>query len=855
MRKLVLTVIIMIVMVAVTGTQGADLHIDLVNYDQATFGGSSVYYSDNNLSANGNFLMGVIGLGPIEISHADGSVVNSFTPSGHTSKGAIQLGKYIFYSHQDGGGIARLDAGTWSNPTALVNPTNAVGDGSKCESIATDGTLVFGNDDNAQTNLHAWVINNSASSFEALHQWTVSIPGTATARIRAFSYASGYIYVCGNGNGNASDRDVYAINVADQTVTDMGVDVPGTDKGYGTIRSGNLLITLTRSAIYVWDLTSATAADPASIDTYTSAQLSGGASMYSLSHSDERLMIGWGANTRVFDAAPRVLPLLSGELGLKRTMTMSAGSVYNPRMYGGEVYGVDITVAGSVNRYAAGSTTPDASKDLGGLPSRMLSPMGGDSTNWVIASGSSESGNDYFKRFDYATMQNETNAVNGVADLEPNSFDWVDSDTIVSLSYQIRDRLYLFDVVADPFSTTLSTAWNASGYTNTAAGIRIRNIRVGDWYNGYAYYADSTVANPTIYAVDLGTGAQTAIGSLTVTLGYAGVWQCKEIEGYMYLQTTTDGIYVYDMTDATTLGTLYTHHTKAQLDAVAGAAAHSYGSDVADRGRTIILGRAATAIAELGSTYALPFVEDFESNYTNGNSIISQHYWMGDSSAIATSSVAINGALGGLVQSQASVSNLFMAGSEKRMWTDLNTVPTMWTDATAPAIDATATAIFYVNSNGYPVVSDGAAWVEKTTTPVGLAISPYTSGVARATIFHNYNNKTWALFIDGILAAEELSFIDTSASSYSMIVVNGQTEFDDLSIGGTGTTGFTDDQDADGLLDVWEIQYLNNIGYTGSEDPDGDSASNAREQAFSTDPLDPNSTPPPVSTSTFLIIR
>jgi len=855
MRKIVWSTILAVTMIAVGITQGADLHIALDSYDQATFSGSSVYYSDDNLSADGNFLIGVIGYGPREISIDDGSVVNGYdnTADG-TAKSAIQLGAYIFFTGASGEGLARLDS-SWSSRTAYVNPTNALGVGSLCESIATDGTLVFGNDDNYQTNIHAWAISNGATDFTADLQWTATIPGTSTARIRAFSYdASGYIYVCGNGNGNADDRDVYAIRVSDQSVIDMGIDVPGTDKGYGIVREGNTLIALTRSAIYVWNLTSSTSADPASVDTYTSAQLSGGASMYSLSYSEGRLLIGWVANTRVFDAAPRVPALLSGELALQRTMTMSAGSIYNPRMCGEDVYGVDISAPGSVNRYAPGSTTPDASKDLGALPSRMLSPMGGNSTNWVIASGSSEGGNDYFKRFDYATMANETNAMNDVGDLEPNSFDWVDSDTLISVSYQIRNRIYLFDVVADPFSTTSNTSWNANGYVDAAAGIRMRNIRVGDWYNGYAYFADSLVVDPTIYAIDLATGVITSIGTgaFTDVGGYAdGAWQCQEVEGYMYLQTTSDGIYVYDMTDATTLGTLYTHHTQAQLQAAAGVAASSYGSDVADSGRTIIWGRSSTAVAELGES-RLPFMENFESDYTDGDAISDYHGWTGNSACVATSTAAITGSLGGYVPSDNAITNEFLSGSLERVWTDMNVVITMWTDATAPTLDTSATAQFYVNSNGYPVVADGSTWVTKTTTPAGDAITPYASGAARATMFNNYSNHTWAICLDGVLIAEQIDFADSSVDSYTRFSVNGEAEFDDLTISET-TPNLTGDQDNDGLIDVWEVQYFNSItAYSGSDDPDGDGASNARELEYGTDPTNPNSTPP--ANGTWLIM-
>ena len=841
-----------IALLALTGAQGANFRIDLASYDEAVFSGSSAYYSDNNFSADGNFLLGVIGYGPREIGHADGSVVNGYAPATHSSKAAVQLGSYIFYSHQDGGGIGRLDAATWTGETALVNPTNAAGVGSSCEAICTDGTLIFGNDDHGRTNIHAWAVNNSAGSFTMIHQWTVSLP---VGRVRGFSYANGYIYACGF--GTSGDRSIYAIRVSDQAITDMGVDVPGTDTGYGTIRSGNLLMAVTVGNVYVWDLTCPTTADAASMDTYTQAQLIGG-NMYSLSYRAGRLLVGTVSKTRVFDATPRLLPLLSGELRLKRTMTLNSGSTYNPRMYGDEVFAVDITDPYSVGRYLPGSTTPDVANNST-TETRMLSPMGGASTTWLLAGGGSVY--DHFKRFDYATMTSVAEATN-LGDLEPNSFAWVDSDTVICGSYQTRYRLFLFDITADPFSVTANTTWNANGYVDTAAGTgaRIRNVTVGDWYDGYAYYADSLVTTPTIYALNLATGVETAIGSLTVTYGYAGVWQCKEVEGYMYVQTTGDGIFVYDMTDATTLGTLYTHHTKAQLDAVTGDGTQNYGSDVNERGRSILLSAGSGKIAELGTARVLPFFEDFESDYGNGNAITDYHGWTGDSDAVATSTAAIDGSLGGYVPAESAISNEFLSGSSDRMWTDLQYVPALWGQDEDPVIECGLTATFYLNSNGYPVVSAGpAAWLVKTTTPDGDAVTPYTTGaVARATVLHNYRNKTWALFFDEVLVAEQLGFVDDAISSFSLFGVSGgETEMDNLSITNMYPAGFPlsggADQDDDGLADVWEIHYLDTIAYDENDDPDSDYASNLREQTYGTDPLDPLSVPP--SGASMFILR
>ena len=814
-------VVVAFVLTTLIGAQGATFRIDLATYDQTALAGSSVYYSDNNLSADGNFLAGQIGYGPREISHADGSAVNGYTPVGHTAKSAIQLGSYIFYSHQDGGGIARLDAATWANATALVNPTNAVGVGSSCEAICTDGTLIFGNDDGDRDTIHAWAIDNSAGSFTADHQWSVTIP-TGT-RIRGFSYADGYIYACGF--GNTGDRSIYAIRVSDQAITDTGVDVPGTETGYGTIRGGTLLMALTTGHVYVWDLTSPTSADAGSMDTYTSAQLSGGNNMYSLSYSDERLLVGWAGAVRVFDACAqaRVAPILSGQLGLKRTMTVDAGSTYNPRMHGGEVYAVDITAPGSVSRFRPGSTTPDAAKTGLALPSRMLSPMGGNSTKWVIGSGSSEGGNDYFKRYDYATLTNETVAANSVGDLEPNSFAWVDSDTIISVSYQIRDRLYLFDVTADPFSTTSNTTWNANGYIDTAAtGARLRNVTVGDWYSGYAYYADSLDATPDIYALDLATGVETVIGSMTipdVVGSYAdGPWQCKEVEGYMYIQTTDNGIYVYDMVDAVTLGSLYTHHTKAQLDAATGDGTSNYGSDVSDKGRRMVLSAGSGKVAELGRA-GLPFWEDFES-YPDNTTIadLGDYGWSASTNATVEAGTGVSASQGAQLPGDSSVTNT-PSVTVTEVWTDFWLKPVK--RDSDPDVSTNASVMAYVNTDGYLVLYDddnaSPGWVVCSNSVCGGAVTPIGSDYARISLHQDYAANEVAAFLDGLLVREQLPIIgDATEYEYFAVQSSGDTNayLDNVLITTDVPPCMWIDCDGDGVADAEEIDALGSISAT-----------------------------------------
>lgn len=287
-------------------------------------------------------------------------------------------------------------------------------------------------------------------------------------------------------------------------------------------------------------------------------------------------------------------PLPSGSLSISATMPVT-NSAYNPRSFDGENYALQIS-SGAVSRYNAGSSIAEATYAPGN-DFRMASPFRGvDSQNYVLLAGGASNNN--FTRLDYAALNNPvTTTATGAGAM---SFDWVDNDTIIFSSYVTgqRGNLYVADVVANPFTVTTTTTYLAA----VTGGSYIRNVRVGDTYGGYAYYGNGSQTSAGYYALELATGAVTQLGTLTVSNpgGSWGLWTVKEVDGYLYLHTTDDGIYVYNMTNATTVGSLYTHYTKSELDTLTGTAgAHYYGFDVVDGGSRMLLGDTANKVIEI----------------------------------------------------------------------------------------------------------------------------------------------------------------------------------------------------------------------------------------------------------------
>jgi len=307
------------------------------------------------------------------------------------------------------------------------------------------------------------------------------------------------------------------------------------------------------------------------------------------------LVLGW----LVFVAGAPVCaePLLPGQLTALPVQTFSGSlsSTYNGRIYGDFNYVSQInTGSESIARFGWGGTSAIQQKAFGPPEHRMNAPFPGANPAYVLASGGASNNN--LSRYDSSNYANRADvlAPSGVGMVE--SFDWVDANTIITDSYTSgqRNRLYLMDVAADPFAATTNTTWNANGYVTTPVTTRIRNVRAGRTFPGYAYYGDAGVnTNPKFYAINLATGVSAELGGAgTLTgSGSSGLWTVVEADGYLYVQTTDNGIQVYQMTDATTLGPLFTTYTKSTIDSLfpGEASAQYWGFDVSPDGLRVVL--------------------------------------------------------------------------------------------------------------------------------------------------------------------------------------------------------------------------------------------------------------------------
>ncbi|MEO5714834.1 MAG: BNR-4 repeat-containing protein [Luteolibacter sp.] len=182
-------------------------------------------------------------------------------------------------------------------------------------------------------------------------------------------------------------------------------------------------------------------------------------------------------------------------------------------------------------------------------------------------------------------------------------------------------------------------------------------------------------------------------------------------------------------------------------------------------------------------------------------------------------------------------------------------------------------------TQGTTLASDRVEWMDTVATNSNNSVQPYTPGVKYHIVMTiepragagGTTRVTWyaAVATDSVLGSPRGTF-DTSNTLLSLadsVFYLGRSQFtadntanaryDEVRIWdgmltstergnyqnfGPDTLTIVD-TDNDGLLDSWEMTYFKNLGQTGSDDPDGDSYTNAVEYAAHSDPTLAASTP------------
>jgi hypothetical protein len=196
-----------------------------------------------------------------------------------------------------------------------------------------------------------------------------------------------------------------------------------------------------------------------------------------------------------------------------------------------------------------------------------------------------------------------------------------------------------------------------------------------------------------------------------------------------------------------------------------------------------------TILEDTNDWFALPFVETFEDRTLSGLS--GQHGWYAVDTDVTNAPAAYihTDSQAGLIMADAGLIRHTFNDGQSNVWTDLYIQPVFGADddsVTNPP--ANSSFAFYVYTNGQVVAFDGR---NSPTQLVHTALNP--GDWVRFTVFSDYADTEWDLYLNDILLRENMDFVDATApASYTEFGVRGagssNAPIDDVSI--TLTTPF-----------------------------------------------------------------
>ena len=238
-------------------------------------------------------------------------------------------------------------------------------------------------------------------------------------------------------------------------------------------------------------------------------------------------------------------------------------------------------------------------------------------------------------------------------------------------------------------------------------------------------------------------------------------------------------------------------------------------------------------------------------SFTNTQQLNTFNGWSAPTSVTAQTNEHYGTAnlLGARIPENVSLTNLFGVTTSK-VWTDMYAKPIVGDGN--PVIATNEAVVFYFNASSNPVVYNGTSdsWV----TISNKTINP--SSWMRITVFQDFLNQKWTLFLDGSLIRTDLGFASTgTVSSFGSFAVehSGTTNtaaayLDNMWVYSSRPDGSTynanssldtvpgGDSDSDHMADSWELDYFYAISRPGGRDYDGDGVSDDEEYADSTNP-------------------
>jgi len=178
------------------------------------------------------------------------------------------------------------------------------------------------------------------------------------------------------------------------------------------------------------------------------------------------------------------------------------------------------------------------------------------------------------------------------------------------------------------------------------------------------------------------------------------------------------------------------------------------------------------------------------------------------------------------------ITRYYASGPRTVVWLELTLMPTAGMPGNLTEVMKQGAALLCLNRDGHLVAYDGRAairrWVALEHSPVGE--EQWVTVRARL----DYRNKTWSVWHDGRLLADDLGFANPHKTEFSTITIQGSATLATLAASAAGP-----DSDQDAIPDDWELAFFGDLDHaTVGTDADGDGFPDRSEYLAGTDPHD-----------------
>lgn len=196
----------------------------------------------------------------------------------------------------------------------------------------------------------------------------------------------------------------------------------------------------------------------------------------------------------------------------------------------------------------------------------------------------------------------------------------------------------------------------------------------------------------------------------------------------------------------------------------------------------------AIVLSGWSAPVAPPYSDDFE-GYTNLTPLIDgTNGWYGsDPSIIVQTNIVHSGLHAAQITSGSTLSNRCLATATNNIWLQMDARLVSCDEYRSKVVvDPEASALFFIDANGFLNVHDGAPtnWVTITHRMDGAALAPISAtNWTHLYVWQDYLNKKWALFLGYDLIKDNIGFVNTNATN-----LNGF----DISNGGGNESSFLD---------------------------------------------------------------